>query len=91
LLLLLSVGAVPNALGAPPSVAPKLGMVWVNTALGILIDLKKKVDAVKGQLVLCGVNNELMKAWTSTHLHKMFKFCPTNDQALAVLGVSGAG
>ena len=62
-----------------------------SAALGILIDLKKKVDAIKGQLVLCGVGEELMKAWTSTHLHKMFTFCPSSAQALAVLGVSTAG
>jgi anti-anti-sigma factor len=61
-----------------------------SAALGILIDLKKKVDASKGQVILCSISQELMKALIRTQLYRMFTFCPTGDQALAVLGVATA-
>jgi anti-sigma B factor antagonist len=62
-----------------------------SSALGILIQLKKKADAIKGQVVLCGVRKELMKIFTMTHLHTMFEFRPDEKTALAVFGLTTAG
>ena len=39
-----------------------------SAALGVLINLKKKSDAIKGQIVLCGIRQEPMKVFQITHL-----------------------
>lgn len=62
-----------------------------SSAIGILINLKKKADAIKGQVVLCGLRKELMKVFSITHLDKMFQFCPDEKEALAVFGLTTAG
>lgn len=61
-----------------------------SSALGVLITLKKKADAIHGQIVLCGIRPELMKVFTITHLHKMFEFRPDERQALSVFGLTAA-
>lgn len=62
-----------------------------SSALGILINLKKKADAIKGQIVLCGARQELMKLFAMVRLDKMFEFCPDEKKALAVFGLTTAG
>lgn len=62
-----------------------------SSALGVLITLRKKADAIKGKVVLCGVRPELKKPFTITRLDKMFKFADDEEKALAVFGVTSAG
>ena len=62
-----------------------------SAALGVLINLKKKSDAIKGQIVLCGIRQEPMKVFQITHLHKVFKICPGESEALAVFGLTSSG
>ncbi len=62
-----------------------------SAALGVLINLKKKSDAIKGQIVLCGIRKEPMKVFQITHLHKVFTICPGEKEALVVFGLTSAG
>jgi anti-sigma B factor antagonist len=62
-----------------------------SSALGLLITLHKKVAAVKGALVLCGLRKDLMKIFEITNLAKIFTFKPDEKEALAVFGVTTAG
>jgi anti-sigma B factor antagonist len=58
-----------------------------SSALGMLITLNKKAQAIKGQLVLCGLRKDLMKVFEITKLNKLFTFKPDEAEALAVFGV----
>jgi anti-anti-sigma factor len=51
-------------------------------ALGILLTLNKKLNAVKGSMLICGLRSELMKVFTITSLDKLFKFYPDDAAAL---------
>lgn len=63
-----------------------------SSALGILVALSKRITALDGELVICGLATELRKVFKITNLDKMFKFADDEDQALEMLGVtSGAG
>jgi anti-sigma B factor antagonist len=62
-----------------------------SAALGVLINLKKKSDAIKGKVVLCGIRKEPMKVFQITHLNKVFDICAGEHEALAVFGLTSAG
>ncbi len=62
-----------------------------SSALGVLITLRKKAAAIKGEIVICGIRKELMKVFEITNLTKMFTFAPNEEQALAHFGVTTAG
>lgn len=62
-----------------------------SSALGILVTLRKKVDANKGDLVICGMNPELRKVFKITNLEKLFKFADDEPSAMALLGATTAG
>lgn len=62
-----------------------------SSALGVLIHLKKKSDAIKGKVVLCGVRKEPMKVFQITHLNKVFDIKANEEEALAVFGLTTAG
>jgi anti-sigma B factor antagonist len=62
-----------------------------SAALGVLINLKKKSDAIKGKVVLCGVRKEPMKVFQITHLNKVFDMKANEEEALAVFGLTSAG
>ena len=62
-----------------------------SSALGVLITLQKKAKAIKGQIVLCGLRNDLRKVFQITRLEKMFTFCRTEEEALATFGVTTGG
>lgn len=55
--------------------------------LGVLLNLNKKARAINGQMVMCSLRKELMKLFTITNLDKIFKFFPTDKEALAHFGV----
>jgi anti-sigma B factor antagonist len=62
-----------------------------SSALGVLITLRKKAAAIKGEVVICGLRKELMKVFSITNLDKMFAFRPDEKEALAKFGVTTAG
>jgi anti-sigma B factor antagonist len=59
-----------------------------SQALGILITFQKKVAAIQGTLVLCGLRPELMKIFTITSLDRLFQFFPEDAAALKSFGVN---
>jgi anti-sigma B factor antagonist len=62
-----------------------------SSALGVLITLRKKSAAIKGDVVLCAIRKELMKVFEITNLHKMFTIRPNETEALAHFGMTTAG
>lgn len=62
-----------------------------SSALGILVTLRKKMDAIKGELVICGMNKELRKVFKITNLEKLFKFADDEPGAMELLGTTTAG
>ncbi|HPD30250.1 MAG TPA: STAS domain-containing protein [Phycisphaerae bacterium] len=62
-----------------------------SSALSVLITLHKKAAQNKGQVVLCDLRDDLKKVFEITRLDRMFTFCPTLDDALAVFGRTTAG
>ena len=59
-----------------------------SSALGVLIPLHEKTQKLKGQLVLCGVNPNIMKVFKITRLDKIFSFKRTESDALSEFGVT---
>lgn len=62
-----------------------------SSALGVLVTLRKKSDAIKGQVLLCGMRPELRKIFKITNLEKLFQFFENEERALNSLGLSTAG
>lgn len=56
-------------------------------ALGVIMTLQRKCQAIKGTLVIAALRKELMKVFSLTGLDKLFKFYPTDRDALEVFGV----
>lgn len=56
--------------------------------LGVLLNLNKKAKAINGQMVICCIRKELMKLFTITNLDKVFKFFPTDKEALQHFNVT---
>ena len=53
--------------------------------LGMLINLKKQVEAKKGQVRLCALKPTLFEVFKITRLDKVFSFHATADEALLSL------
>jgi len=60
-------------------------------AVGVLINLRNKLAALKGQLAICGVRPELLKVFELMKLQKVFTFCRDEREALEKLGHAAAG
>ena len=58
-----------------------------SQAIGLLLDLRKRVAAIKGRLVLCGVSKDIMKVFRITNLDKVFEFFPDDGSALKTFGI----
>jgi anti-anti-sigma factor len=58
-----------------------------SQALGVLLQLKKATDAVKGRVIIAGIRPELHKVFKITNLHKLFTFTENLDAALGEFGV----
>ncbi len=58
-----------------------------SRALGLLINLKKKMLAIKGDLALCGMNGEIKKMFSITGLEKEFSFYADDAAALKAFNV----
>ena len=53
-----------------------------SAALGKLINLKKKVGAVKGKLKLCCIHPDLLEVFRITRLDQVFEIYPDEQAAL---------
>jgi anti-anti-sigma factor len=58
-----------------------------SQALGVLLQLKKAMDPVKGRVVIAGIRPELHKVFKITNLHKLFTFHDDLDKALGEFDV----
>jgi anti-sigma B factor antagonist len=56
-----------------------------SQALGMLIDVKKKISAQKGNVVISGINPQLYRVFKITNLDKIFKFYPDAKAAISDL------
>lgn len=54
-----------------------------SSALGMLIDVRKKVLERNGKLRLCDIKPQLFEAFVITKLDKLLKILPTRAEALA--------
>lgn len=59
-----------------------------SQAIGVLLDLHRRVQAIKGTLVLCGVREDIMKVFKITSLDKLLKFFPDESSALKSFGIA---
>lgn len=57
-----------------------------SQTLGVLLMVKKKIDAIKGKVVFCGLRRELQEVFRMTNLHKSFEFYADETKALAAFG-----
>jgi anti-sigma B factor antagonist len=58
-----------------------------SQALGMLLQLKRSLDTVKGKVLIAGIRPELHKVFKLTNLHKLFTFHNELDKALAEFDV----
>lgn len=54
-----------------------------SAALGKLITLNRKLQAVKGTLVMCSIKKEIVEVFKITKLDKLFKIKANEQEALA--------
>lgn len=54
-----------------------------SSGIGTLVDVFRRVNAYKGKLVLCGMNDRVHSVFEITKLDKFFTICATEAEALA--------
>ena len=57
-----------------------------SQALGVLLTLRRKAEAVGAKVVICGLRPELARVFHITNLDRMFDFLDTRDEAITKLG-----
>ena len=62
-----------------------------SSALGMLITLRQKAEAIKGRVAICALQGNIKKAFKITRLDKLFDFYDDEQAALASFGISTAG
>jgi anti-sigma B factor antagonist len=58
-----------------------------SQALGVLINAKKKADAIKGVIAIAGMKPDLQRVFKIMNLQKLFSFYDTEKDALAAFDV----
>jgi anti-anti-sigma factor len=58
-----------------------------SAAISVLLVLRKKVAAVRGTLVICGLRRELKEVFDIMNINKLFKFCVDEQEAMKALGL----
>jgi len=56
-------------------------------ALGMLINLQRKTETTKGQLIMCGMRPQILQIFKLTKLEKLFKFEKDRNEALKAFGI----
>ncbi|MFQ6048804.1 MAG: STAS domain-containing protein [Phycisphaerae bacterium] len=59
-----------------------------SQALAVLLNLRSKLQKIKGKLVICGLRAELREVFRITKLERLFEFYADEQQALNAFGVS---
>ena len=62
-----------------------------SSALGMLLNLRSKAASAKGQVVICGLRDDLHKVFKITRLDKLFEFFETEEKALNAFGIHTLG
>lgn len=57
-----------------------------STALGFLIELRKRVRSQRGEMVLCCLSDHEREILAATKLDKMWSICPSRKDALQLVG-----
>jgi anti-sigma B factor antagonist len=57
-----------------------------STAVGVMVNLRNKSVAAKGQLIICGMKPQLKKVFEIMNLTKIFTFCADEKAAMKTLG-----
>ena len=57
-----------------------------SSAVGVLVNLRNKVNERKGTLVICGMQPHLMRVFEIMNLTKVFTFCANEKEAMRVFG-----
>lgn len=59
---------------------------YVSSAgLRVVLQLAQKAKEQQGQMVLCGLSDNVMKVFEVSGFDRILKLCPDRDQALAAL------
>ena len=58
-----------------------------SSMLGVLLQTRKQLEAIKGRMAICGLRQELQKVFKVSKLEKLFKFYDKEEQALNSFGV----
>ena len=53
-----------------------------SSMLGALIELRKKSDAIKGRVAICGLKPELHKVFKISRLDSLFHFYPSQEEGM---------
>lgn len=62
-----------------------------SAAVGVLLQLRKKVAAINGRLVICGLRKELKQVFEIMRITKLFTFTPDENAALREFGFTASG
>ncbi len=58
-----------------------------SQAVGVLITLKRKAEAIDGQVLICSMSGEIRRVFEIMNLHNVFRFHASEAAALETLGV----
>lgn len=61
-----------------------------SETLGLLITLYRDLAESGGRIVLCGVQEPLLKVFTLTRLDRLFRIAPTSEEAIRVAVAEGS-
>jgi anti-anti-sigma factor len=61
-----------------------------SAAIGMLSTLHKKITAIGGTFVICGLRKDLMKVFEIMKLTKVFKFAANEGEAMRMFGYTAA-
>lgn len=57
-----------------------------SQTLGLLLDVRKKMQAYDGEVVISGINPQLHRVFKITNLDKIFTFYPDVESAVNAMG-----
>ncbi len=58
-----------------------------SRVLGLLLEIRSKLDAYKGRVVISGINPQLHRIFRITNLDKIFEFFPDNCSAVKMMSL----
>lgn len=61
---------------------------FCSQVLGMLLDIRTKLKAYKGEVVISAIDPQLHRVFRITNLDKVFKFFPDKESAIKAIGTS---